>query len=246
MKPEQVMTNPKDLVRIELKNQGYDLKDIKVPRRVYLLADGIYDAMLNGGYGEYQYSLGGELYTFRKNPQIGFVKGQMCSPGIATQVEDLIAGGVREFVHIGLAGGINDKLEIGDVVVTEGAFNDTAVARLYGFDVDFLETSEQLTAELSKLMNDKDIRIHSGKHWTTDAGYHETWGQIQDYNAKGALCVEMECAGMLTIAKYRECLASAIYVITDVLDENGWHLGWAGNAIDSTIEKIVKIITENL
>lgn len=246
MKREQVMTNPKDLVRIELEKQGYDIKNIKIPRRVYLLADGIYDAMLRGGYGEYQYSLGGDLYAFKNNPQIGFVKGEMCSPGIATQIEDLVAGGVKEFVHIGLAGGINDNLEIGDVVVTEGAFNDTAVARLYGFDVDFLETSEQLTTELYKLMNDKGIRIHRGKHWTTDAGYHETWEQIQDYSLKGALCVEMECVGMLTIAKYRECLASAIYVITDVLDENGWHLGWNGNVIDSSIEKIVKIITENL
>ena len=112
--------------------------------------------------------------------------------------------------------------------------------------MDFLETSEQLTTELYKLMNDKDIRLHSGKHWTTDAGYHETWGQIQDYSLKGALCVEMECVGMLTIAKYRKCLASAMYVITDVLDENGWHLGWNGNVIDSTIEKIIKIITENV
>lgn len=51
---------------------------------------------------------------------------------------------------------------------------------------------------------------------------------------------------MLTIAKYRKCLASAMYVITDVLDENGWHLGWNGNVINSTIEKIIKIITENM
>lgn len=242
----QVMTNPKDLVRIELKNQGYDIETIQVPKRVYLLADGIYDAMLSGGYGEYKYPLGGNLYVFKKNPQIGFVKGQMCSPGIATQVEDLVAGGVKEFVHIGLAGGINEKLKIGDVVVTEGAFNDTAVARLYGFDVDFLETAETITNELQNLLNNNGIFTHIGKHWTTDAGYHETWGQIQDYSSKGALCVEMECVGMLTIAKYRECLASAIYIITDVIDEKGWNLGWNGDIIDSSIEHLVKVIAENL
>ena len=51
MKREQVMTNPKDLVRIELEKQGYDIENIKIPRRVYLLADEIYDAMLIGEYG---------------------------------------------------------------------------------------------------------------------------------------------------------------------------------------------------
>lgn len=246
MKREQVLTNPKDLVRIELKNQGYDIDAINVPRRVYLLADGIYDAMLNGGYGEYKYSLGGDLYVFKDNSEIGFVKGEMCSPGIATQVEDLVAGGVREFVHIGLAGGINEELTIGDIVVTDGAYNDTAVARLYGYDMDFLETSEILTTEMQTILKDNGVDAHRGKHWTTDAGYHETWGQIQDYNSKGALCVEMECVGMLTIARYRECLASAIYIITDVLDESGWHLGWNGDVIDSSIVQLVKIIAENL
>lgn len=55
MKREQVMTNPKDLVRIELEKQGYDIDNIKIPRRVYLLADEIYDTMLRGGYGEYSH-----------------------------------------------------------------------------------------------------------------------------------------------------------------------------------------------
>lgn len=37
------MTDPKDLVRIELKNAGFDIDLIQVPKRVYLLADDIWD-----------------------------------------------------------------------------------------------------------------------------------------------------------------------------------------------------------
>lgn len=44
----------------------------------------------------------------------------------------------------------------------------------------------------------------------------------------------------------RECLASAIYIITDVIDEKGWNLGWNGDIIDSSIEHLVKVIAENL
>lgn len=242
MMRERVMTEPKELVRIELKNAGFDIDSMQVPQRVYLLADGIYDAMLEKGYGEYKYPLGGALYVFKNNPQIGFIKGQMCSPGIATQAEDLIAGGVKELIHVGLAGGIHSELNVGDVILTEGAYNDTAVARLYGFDYDFLETTPFLTDEMEYMLTKKGIEVNRGKHWTTDAGYHETWGQVLDYRSKGALCVEMEGVGLFTIAKYRECMATAIYIITDVITEQGWNIGWEGNKIDEVIAKIVDMI----
>lgn len=242
MMRERVMTDPKELVRIELKNAGFDIDFMQVPKRVYLLADDIFDAMLEKGCGEYKYPLGGALYVFKNNPQIGFIKGQMCSPGIATQAEDLAAGGVKEFVHVGLAGGINPELHIGDVVLTEGAYNDTAVARLYGFDYDYLETTPSLTDEIEYMLKKKEIKVNRGKHWTTDAGYHETWGQVLDYCAKGALCVEMEGVGLFTIARYRKCSASAIYIITDVITEEGWHLGWEGNEITKVISGIVDVI----
>ena len=34
---------------------------------------------------------------------------------------------------------------------------------------------------------------------TTDAGYHETVGQVPSYRNKAALCVEMEGGGLLTM-----------------------------------------------
>lgn len=242
---ERVMTDPKELVRIELKNAGFDIDSMQVPKRVYLLADGIYDAMIEKGYGEYKYPLGGALHVFKNNPRVGFIKGQMCSPGIATQAEDLITGGVKELIHVGLAGGINSELNIGDVVLTDGAYNDTAVARLYGYDYDFLETTPSLTDEMEQLLKRNGINICRGKHWTTDAGYRETWGQVLDYRSKGALCVEMEGVGLFTIAQYRGCSASAIYIITDVVSEEGWHLGWEGNRVDIVIAEIIDVIVNS-
>ena len=239
---ERVMTDPKQLVRIELRNAGFDIDSIDVPKRVYLLADDIYDEMVKRNCGEYKYPLGGSLFVLKSNPQVGFIKGKMCSPGIATQAEDLVAGGVEEFVHIGLAGGIDKKLNVGDMVITDGAYNDTAVARLYGFDYDYIETSKSLTDEMETLLKENEIVAIRGKHWTTDAGYRETWEQVVGYRSKGALCVEMEGVGLFTIAKYRKCSASAIYIITDVIDDNGWHLGWEGEKIAKAIERIMGMI----
>ncbi|MDE6364603.1 MAG: hypothetical protein K2L86_10165 [Lachnospiraceae bacterium] len=79
-----VLTDPAQLVRLELKNAGYDMDSIHIPKRVFLLADSLYDTMLSRNCGEYKYPLGGKLYVFHENDEIGFIKGSMCSPAIAT------------------------------------------------------------------------------------------------------------------------------------------------------------------
>ena len=242
MDRDYVMTEPKDLIRIELKKAGFDLDNIKIPKRVFLLADSIFEAMLGKKCGTYKYPLGGKLYVFNDNLDIGFIKGKMCSPGIAIQAEDLIAGGVKELIHVGLAGGLQPDMNIGEVIITDGAYNDTAVARLYEFDQDFIETSKILTDELGTLLKNSFVEAKRGKHWTTDAGYRETWGQVLAYRAKGALCVEMEGIGLFTIAKYRKCMASAIYIVTDTLNEKGWNLGWKENEIKKSINRITDMI----
>ena len=46
MEKNEYLTDPKKLVRLELKNQGFDIDKIIVPKRVYVLADSLYDEML--------------------------------------------------------------------------------------------------------------------------------------------------------------------------------------------------------
>lgn len=237
MNKNDVLTDPQKLVRIELRNEGFDIDHMNVPQRVFLLADSIYDAMLARDCGAYKYPLGGKLFVFNENENIGFIKGNMCSPAIATQAEDLIAGGVKELIHIGFAGGLQTDLNVGDIILTDGAYNDTAVARLYGFDCDRINSSKELTDELQEVLKNNGMKFRRGTHWTTDAGYRETWGQAIEYREKGALCVEMEGVGLFTIANYRKCAASAIYVVSDVFTERSWDLGWGENEINRSVEK---------
>ncbi|MDE7164076.1 MAG: nucleoside phosphorylase [Clostridiales bacterium] len=237
-----VLTDPKKLVARELKNAGFDINTMKIPSRVYLLADSLYGIVLSKNCGKYKYPLGGDLFVFNDNDSVGFIKGMMCSPAIATQAEDLIAGGVKELIHIGFAGGLQQNMRVGDIVLTDGAYNDTAVARLYGFDYDFIESTKSLTDDLQNLLTHNGINFMRGKHWTTDAGYMETYGQLVEHRDKGALCVEMEGVGLFAVANYRKCRSSAIYVISDVHRENDWNLGWGENMLDTAINKLINII----
>jgi uridine phosphorylase len=184
MDRNHVMTNPRKLVRAELRSHGIDIDKIKVPKRVYMLADSIYDEMVNSNVAEYKYPLGGKLFVFKGNDGIGFIKSKMSSPGIAIQAEDLVAGGVEELIHFGFAGGIKENVKIGQVILTDGAYNDTAVARLYGYDERIIYSDRLITNEIEKLLFNRRLDFLRGLHWTTDAGYHETWGKIQDYREK--------------------------------------------------------------
>lgn len=246
MNMNEVLADPAKLVRLELKNAGYDMDHMKVPERVYILADSLYDVMLSRKCGTYKYPLGGRLYVFDGNENVGFVKGHMCSPAIATQAEDLIAGGVKELIHVGFAGGLQPDMKPGDVVLTDGAYHDTAVVGLYGFNCDMIGSSKELTDEISRLLSKHEIEYRRGKHWTTDAGYRETWGQVVAYRDKGALCVEMEGAGLFTIANFRKCTASAIYVISDVHIESGWNLGWGEAELEVLVDRIIDMIAASV
>lgn len=228
---------PSHLVRREMELQGIDFDEMRevFPKRLYLLADSLYDTMLAKNIGTLTYHVGGEVYVMNHDNKVGFVKGEMCSPGIATQAEDLIAAGAQELIHVGFAGG-RAGIRIGDVVITDGAFNDTAVARLYGYNGEIVESSKVLTDSFCKEMESKGITYHRGYHWTTDAGYIETNWRIKYFEDKGALCVEMEGAGLFSVAQFRSCRATGIYVISDSGAGDNWDLGWGEKALETSIK----------
>lgn len=58
--------------------------------------------------------------------------------------------------------------------------------------------------------------------------------------------MEMEGVGLFAIANYRKCAASAIYVISDVFDENRWELGWGESNLGASIDKIIDVIISHL
>lgn len=234
---------PSRLVRREMELQGIDLDEMKkaFPKRVYLLADSLYDTMLSRNAGTRTYPVGGEVYVMNHDGRVGFVKGEMCSPGIATQAEDLIAAGAQELIHVGFAGG-RAGTRIGDVVITNGAFSDTAVAGLYGYHGEIVETSKELTDSLCRKIEAGGIPYHRGYHWTTDAGYVETSWRIKYFEEKGALCVEMEGAGLFSAAGFRSCRAAGIYVISDSGAGEDWALGWGEAALETSIHKVIDAI----
>ena len=53
---------------------------------------------------------------------------------------------------------------------------------------DMIESSKELTDEFSGLLGKNEISFRRGIHWTTDAGYRETWGQVIDMITGSVKC----------------------------------------------------------
>ena len=56
----------------------------------------------------------------------------------------------------------------------------------------------------------------------------------------------MEGVGLCTIANYRKCVATGIYVVSDVYSENDWKLGWEGNDIKRAVGAVIDMIIESI
>lgn len=53
--------------------------------------------------------------------------------------------------------------------------------------------------------------------------------------------VEMEGVGLFTIAKYRDCVATAIYIVSDV-PEDSWNLGWGEDVFEKSEQQVIDLI----
>ena len=235
---------PSVLVRKEIELQGLDFDEYqtKVPDRVYLLADSLFDTMLAKNVGTLTFDVGGGIYVMNHNSSLGFAKGEMCSPGLATQAEDLYAAGVKELIHVGFAGGN----KIGDYVLTDGAYNDTSITKLYGFKGELIESTKDLTDSFCMELEKKGISCIRGYHWTTDGGYVQPeWRGRYFFNDMGAKCVEMEGAGLFTIANFRSRKATAIYVVSDSGSNDEWNLGWGESTLENSIQKLMDALAKS-
>lgn len=61
-----------------------------------------------------------------------------------------------------------------------------------------------------------------------------------------SLTDEMEGVGLFTIANYRNCVATALYVVSDVHKESGWDLGWGENDIENAAGKVIDMIVKSV
>lgn len=147
--------------------------------------------------------------------------------------EMLGACGVKNFVLMGIAGGISPTLNIDDTVLCTGALCDDGTSKDYcGAEV---ATASQELCDALAALNPKE----SGLTWTTDSIFRETKEEVAHYCKNGVKTVEMEAAPVFAFAAYKGFNAAAVFVISDLLSAQDWKP-------HKVAQKTNRILTERL
>ena len=104
----------------------------------------------------------------------------------------------------------------------------TAAVRDEGLSYHYLPPAEEIALDPACVAACRDaldslgFPFVEGKTWTTDAFFRETRGKVQRRKEQGCLCVEMECASLAAVARFREVPFAQFFWSADNLDAEEW------------------------
>lgn len=161
------------------------------------------------------------------------------APVVAVLLEEFAAWGVRRFLSVGIAGGLQPELQPGDVVVPTTAIRDEGTSHHYA-PADVAATpSDTLTSQLTAALAAAAVPFVTGTTWSTDAPYRETAVEVTSYQQQGVQVVEMETAALFTVARILGVAAATVLVVSDSLANGRWSPAKAFHPIQQKLETIL-------
>lgn len=140
-------------------------------------------------------------------------------PSVMIYGEELIQEyGVENLIRVGSAGALKKEIKIRDVVLAQAATTDSSLHRhIFNNQVDFAPISDfDLLRHAYDIGVDKGMNIRVGNVLSADRFYNEELDKqkLADY---GVLAVEMEAAGLYSLAAKYNKRALALLTISDHL-----------------------------
>lgn len=140
-------------------------------------------------------------------------------PSISIYAHELITEyGVKNLIRVGSAGSYQKDIKIRDIVLAMAASSNSGLNELRFGGADYAPTASfnlfLKAVEASKL---KNIPVKAGNIFTSDEFYADDFESYKKWSKFGVLCVEMETAGLYTVAAKHNVNALAILTIADSL-----------------------------
>lgn len=151
------------------------------------------------------------------NSKIAVFNALIGAPACAMQVEELFAVGVENLLLVGCCGCLDEKLADFSIIVPTSAIRDEGTSFHYAPPTQEIELDSKIVTLIKNFFSNKNIPYNTGKTWTTDAFFRETATKIANAKKVGAITVEMECASIATIAKFRNKKFGQIFYGADDL-----------------------------
>ncbi len=177
----------------------------------------------------------------------------VCSTGIggpsaAIAMEELAACGTHTFIRVGTCGGINLKVQAGDVVIATGAVRQDGTSREYA-PIEFPAVSDpEVLVALMQAADKLGLRNHAGVVQAKDSFYGQhsmnrmpIAGELQAkweaWKRLGVLASEMESGALFVVADSLDVRAGACFSVV-------WNQERAALGMDSADESAENHDTE--
>ena len=159
--------------------------------------------------------------------RLAFYHAPVGAAQAASLLEEAIAFGCRKFIACGGCGVLEKDIAADHLIVVSSAIRDEGVSYHYLPPAREIAANELGIRALTKIMETQGTPYRVGKTWTTDAPYRETPNKITKRKEEGCLVVEMEAAGMMAVAQFRDVIfGQALYGGDDLSglewDNRGW------------------------
>jgi len=126
--------------------------------------------------------------------------------------------GVKKLIRVGSAGSYQKEVKIRDIVIAMAASTNSNINKLRFDNRDFAATADfDLFIKAVDYARAHNIPIKAGNILTNDQFYKDDMDSYKKWAKYGVLCVEMEAAGLYTIAAKFGVQALAILTISDSL-----------------------------
>tara|TARA_R110002012_G_scaffold303710_1_gene505699 strand:+ start:2108 stop:2806 length:699 start_codon:yes stop_codon:yes gene_type:complete len=156
--------------------------------------------------------------TFNGKP-ISVMGTGMGVPSISIYAHELINEfGVKNLIRVGSAGSYQEHVKVRDIILAMAASSNSGVNELRFGGADFAPTANfNLFQKAVEIAKSKNIPLKAGNVFTSDEFYADNFESYKKWSKFGVLCVEMETAGLYTIAAKHNVNALTILTISDSL-----------------------------
>ena len=130
--------------------------------------------------------------------------------------------GVRRLVRIGTCGALAEDLQLGELLLVQGASTDSSVNRLRFGGYDFAATASwALLSRVATAAQAAGTAIRVGNIFTSDCFYHPDAGLKELLLRFGILALDMETAGLYGLAAQLDAEALSVLTVSDHMMRGG-------------------------
>lgn len=126
--------------------------------------------------------------------------------------------GVKKLIRVGSAGSYQKEVKLRDVVIAMAASSTSGLNNSRFNNNDYSPTADfDLFMKAALYAKENNIPIKAGNILSSDQFYEDDFNAYKKWAEFGVLCVEMETAGLYTLAAKYKVQALAIMTISDSL-----------------------------